>query len=343
MPTSCLTLFLLAATLVACAPLPSGRVADAPSPEARRKLEPAAGRVLHGAGQSREAFARYVETVGPGKPVLHMSYVGLREPERVTAFFARLSADLARYEPHHLIPQIGVSMTAEGSRPNRYEHRVAAGELDASLDALVDGLRALGRPAFLRLGYEFNGQWNGYVPDAYKEAWRRVAGALRAAGLAEVALVWCWTPDGRDREFMSFYPGDEWVDWWAVDIFNRVHFDDGHVEAFMREARRRRFPVMLGETTPRKVGVLEGERSWDLWFRPFTAFVRRHPHLKAISYISEDWARYPRWKDWGDARPWREPTVLRRWTEELADPRYVHAAEMAAVRAALGLPPIETR
>ncbi|MBS3091535.1 hypothetical protein J4217_03760 [Candidatus Pacearchaeota archaeon] len=41
----------------------------------KQKFEPKGNRVLHGAGQSPEAFSNYCKAVGKYKPVIYMTYV----------------------------------------------------------------------------------------------------------------------------------------------------------------------------------------------------------------------------------------------------------------------------
>jgi hypothetical protein len=53
--------------------------------------------------------------------------------------------------------------------------------------------------------------------------------------------------------------------------------------------------------------------------------MRVQAHLKAFCYINWDWAAYPQWADWGDARVETNPDVLARLRAELALPVYRHA------------------
>src|ERR1700693_6422639 len=34
-------------------------------------------------------------------------------------------------------------------------------------------------PSFMRIGYEFDGEWNAYEPEAYVAAWRRIVEIFR--------------------------------------------------------------------------------------------------------------------------------------------------------------------
>lgn len=97
---------------------------------------------------------------------------------------------------------------------------IAAGAYDSYIESAARATAAWGRPVFIRFAHEMNGGWypwgrgaNGNTPQIYKDAWRRVVDAFRAAG-ADNAL-WVWGPNqnfsGR-FPFAQFYPGDQWVD-----------------------------------------------------------------------------------------------------------------------------------
>jgi beta-mannanase len=60
----------------------------------------------------------------------------------------------------------------------------------------------------------------------YVHVWRRIATALtkKPALRRRTALVWDFTCDDRsalnESSFWPYYPGDEVVDWWAVNCFS---------------------------------------------------------------------------------------------------------------------------
>jgi hypothetical protein len=305
-----------------------------------RRLEPPGRRVLHGAGQSDDAFRDYSKALAPNRqPILYMTYFGLRHASAGGAerYVDRLRGQLDAYTENHLVPQIGLSMTTDGKPDQHYEDRVAAGDYDAEIKGFCEGLRRLRRPAYVRIGYEFNGGWNGYGPETYRAAWRRIVAAFRDHRLDDVAAVWCLEPGGK-ANYADFYPGDDHVDWWSIDLFSDAHFEHPTTVRFMSDARQRRFPVMIGESTPRRVGILEGAASWDRWFAPYFQFIRRHEHVKAFCYISWNWSKYPKWKDWGDARIGSNAEVLARWRQELDSGLYLHGGGAQAVRRSLGRP-----
>jgi hypothetical protein len=305
-----------------------------PRTQFSRRLEPQGNTVLHGAGQSPDAFRHYYDAIGTSKPALFMTYVDLRED--LASYFQTLAHDLDQYAPVRLIPQLGLMMTGSADAAHHpeqhYEDAVAAGDYDAQIGALCEGLRQLGRPVFLRIGFEFNGPWFGYAPVPYVAAWRRIVSALRQHDLHDVATVWCYYPlpwqVAGQPDYWAYYPGDDYVDWWAIDLFSAAEFTAEPTLAFLADAERHRYPVMIGESTPRWVGGVQGgAATWDAWFAPYFAFIRAHPVIKAFCYINWDWTTYPVWQDWGDARIEVNPVILERYQRELADPIYRHAVE----------------
>lgn len=318
----------------------------APVPRAHygRRLEPAGNTVLHGAGQTDiQSFLDYTAAVAPARPTVFMTYVDLRDD--LPAFFAKLQADLnsgeqGRVKPQfgsriarQLIPQIGLSLN-RGQATQHYESETARGADDASITQLCEGLNALHRPVFLRPGYEFNGPWNGYLPTGYVAAFRRIAARVHTCA-PQVALVWDWSADAEvDAEsagntapaasrWQPFYPGDDAVDWWALNPFTPASLRSAASEQFLRAAAAARFPVMIAESTPKGYNLQTSATAWDDWFTPYFALIHRHPGIRAFCYINWNWAGYPQWSDWGDARiQTAPPTLQQRLRTELMRPLY---------------------
>lgn len=275
-------------------------------------LEPS-GRLLHGAGQDREAWDAYCSLMRPHGllPGMFMAYTGLKG----------LKEDpLARFRPYWEsatetppLMQLGLSMTHDGQPEKCYADAVARGEHDGAIRRLGEAFVREERPVLIRIGYECTGPWNGYEPDSYVDAFRRVVGILREYPF-ELATAWC-VEGGWTEPAPAYYPGDEFVDWLSVDLFSPDHFEA--TEPFMEWCAERAKPVLIGECTPRRVGVLGGEASWEAWFGPFFSWIARHPAVKGISYINWDWSAYPQWQDWGDARLQMNEFVLENWIRHM--------------------------
>jgi len=298
------------------------------------RYEPRHG-VLTGAGQvDAEDVKHYADALGGvANPAIFMDYVDVHTPDPAR-FFRELGEKLNALG-WYAVPQIGLGMDDDAGHP--YDDKVAGGQYDSQIRQLANLLKALRRPVFLRIGYEFHGSWNGYHPATYAAAFRRIVEILRKAHVRNVATVWCAESAALTPDYRKYYPGDEYVDWWAIDLFEAASFTKPVVEAFMQDAWRTHKPVMIGESTPRHVGVLDGEQSWKAWFAPYFDFIGRHAHVKAFCYINWEWRLWARrysadWADWGDARIQMNAEVSRRFAEELAKPLYIKARAAQRLR-----------
>lgn len=305
-------------------------LAEEPSPRKfyGAKLEPVT-QVLHGAGQGKVADVQaYREALKNYNPVIFMDYCAANKaPGKYAENLKRKLAELNKFTA----VQLGLSLGSDGKPELHYEHDVAAGKHDENLTSLFGQLKELCVPFYIRIGFECNGPHNGYLPEPYKKAFVRVTQLLRKSGL-NAATVWCTYPN-RLEQAMPYYPGDEWVDWWAVDLF--APKDIAECRPLLAEADKHNKPVMIGESTPRGVGVLDGEASWQKWYRPYFALIHETPGIKAFCYINWNWADYPRWSKWGDARLQKNEVVAKRYREEMASPLYLHRTTEEAFYSAM--------
>lgn len=254
-----------------------------------RLLEPPDGFALSGAGQDPYDYAAYSTFMAGGDPAnvvppaLFMTYLNLDSlntttPGEVPSFFTGLLSTLGCYgdddSATFLVPQLGLAMTDDdgsGTVPP-YDGKVAAGEYDYAISQLVVGLKALGgRPVLMRIGYEFNGIWNNYNPSSFIAAWIRIWDAVKADPTlaSSVAFVWDYSCDEPDNPWTSFeLPDDKYVDWYGVNPFskcppNSKSYPGGCsapnnasvcLQPFIDYARKRGYPVLFAESTPRYIG-----------------------------------------------------------------------------------------
>lgn len=287
------------------------------------KFEPIGNRILHGAGQDTEAFANYVQTVD-NMPAVSIRYVSPHHDYR--SFVSEYKKELESYGPFCILPQLGMHMNRDENPEHTYYAKVAQGKMDGILGRYLKAIDSLDTPLFLRIGFEFNGEWNGYTqPDVYIAAFRRVVDMMREMGITNVATVWCFNPDAKETDFMAYYPGDEYVDWWAIDIFRIESIKTPQAEDFIRQASEHSKPVMLSECTPYTYNVQESS-SWEGWFDPFFNYVKKNPGIKCVCYINRNWAEYPQWLNWGDSRlEEAADDVLKSYCEELSNDIWLHA------------------
>ena len=285
------------------------------------KFEPV-DQVLNGAGQSDElAFAGYLSIMGPDRhPVFYMEYTGARDtPAEVQEELDMYARILAHYPPGVGL-QLGLSMTSGGTG---YEAEVAAGLHDEGLQALARRLDSLDRKVFVRIGYEANGFWNGYTPASYRAAFRHVTDILRAAS-DSIATVWCVHPLTSISNMMSYYPGDAYVDWWSIDLFQTHFILNQNTAHFLDSAEAHHRPVLIGEANPTETGLGQGQQSWDDWYAVFFQLIRAEPVIKGFSYINRDWAYLGGQPDWGNSKLQDDTLVACRFREEMDRDLYRH-------------------
>lgn len=86
--------------------------------------------------------------------------------------------------------------------------------------------------ATLRLGWEFNGTWFKWSINApngaadYAEYWRQIVTTMRSVPGANFKFDWCPTNgssyvDGKQLDAASAYPGDAYVDYIGMDIYDQ--------------------------------------------------------------------------------------------------------------------------
>ena len=100
----------------------------------------------------------------------------------------------------------------------------ASGEFDGHFRDLARTLIGGGYgDAFVRIGWEFNGNWYSWAaakdPAAFKAYWRRIALAMRSVMGAHFQFD--WNPTTADGPLDEVYPGDDVVDVIGLDVYNQ--------------------------------------------------------------------------------------------------------------------------
>ena len=135
---------------------------------------------------------------------------------------------------------------------------VTAGTYDAYIRARADGIKALGKPIFLRWFWEMDGSRNATLavsPSAYIAAWKYIRNIFAQEGATNVAWVWCPNASSfKDGSGPAFYPGDDAVDWVCSDGYNWYPDPGRSYESFSSKftafhdwAVARGKPAMVGE------------------------------------------------------------------------------------------------
>ena len=304
------------------------------------KFEPKGNYILHGAGQDENGvtvtFDRYAEALGDERtPTITMGYTAPHHNYVDWTMYMKQGIE-AYGDDQYIFLQVGVHFNMDENPDEAYYDDIADGKMDMQIKSLVQILKSFKRPVFCRPGFEFNGQWNGYTdPEIYKRAFIRFAEIVKECEADNIALLWCYSPYAEVKDYMSYYPGDEYVDWWAIDIFEASAMDASWTKSFLKDAELHEKPVMITEATPYSFDVTEGE-GWSEWYESFFNLIRENPVIKATCYINWEWTHYPQWSNWGDSRIEAASADIReKYIQELSDPIYFHATDKKSAIKAL--------
>ena len=285
-----------------------------------QKFEPEGNKIIHGAGQSPEQFVKYWKAVEDFKPVIYMEYVRINEIKLKLLKKIKTMLQISK----NLSPQVGLNLKSRTKGAICKE--VANGEYDSEIIFMIKILKKIQNPIFLRIGYEFDKDGK-YNPKEFVEAWKRVVDLIKKNNINNIATVWCACPYQGTVPVEPYYPGDNYVDWFGVDVFSSRHFKDSNykpVEDFLKLAKKHGKPVMIGESTPAKIGVDKGKESWDQWFEPYFKWIHSHPIIKAFCYINWDWGKDWKQPEWLNGRIEENEYVRKNFVKELSKSVYIH-------------------
>ncbi len=299
------------------------------------------GVTLSGAGQDgcacANSFDNYWKTAPEGqKPVIFMDYV---DPWHMRPNWSNdLKEKIMRYhrQGYYVLPQIGFKIEHDYKQIN-------AGTMEKELDNFIKGFEYLAIPCYVRIGYEFNNIYKKYGGNnrdtaGYIACFQRVAKKIKESNL-EIATVWCAGLSGESPVMQSWYPGDEYVDWFGIDcfadIYNGVHAVT--IEMCTNAAEKNK-PLLIGESSPM---WMNGSNTGSLdWYKSLYKMVGEQPTIKALGYINWDWDIEDMNAGnlgfgWGDARLEAFPNVKEYFFEQLENPGYFHASSEQEFRALL--------
>jgi uncharacterized membrane protein len=283
------------------------------------KFEPADGLTYMGVGTrvgEFNAFNIFVNDTGR-YPALRLSFYswGVDFPvnpnynDSLTPIYQQGMIPVVTWEP------FSVSLAA-----------IANGSQDAYINSWAQSAKTFGQPMFLRFAHEMNGYWYpwGGDPAAYIAAWRHIYNVFQAAGATNVAFVWCPNWQSSGPGYMSYYPGDAYVDWVGVDLYNWPRWPrtfDFMVSNFYSDFSGRK-PIMIGEVASAQNfapdpgfenPAAQNKAQWitDM----FNAMNTKYPAIKA--YL---WFNVLKETDW---RVQSSPQSLAAFNAAIQNPRYL--------------------
>lgn len=303
------------------------------------KFEPPDGMIYHGA----QAEVRPESVLKPS-----VDWTGIEEYAKASGKHPKLIMHYISFDEHAFtllksaiyeisqkeyayVPQIGLDFYSYNNNqgimnPNDITQEITQGKHDEKIKELASLLTKMETSVFLRPGYEFggNGQGSRASKAYWTQAWRRIYDIFQKKKAFNVTFVWN-TLDAKD--FMDYYPGDAYVDWWAINVFVNNADQDSFINSFIRQAAEHKKPVMIAESTPRYIGSIGGETAWNKWYQPYFSLIAKYPHIKALCYINASWKGYPDPTFAYDCRIQSNPVVASRYREAMSSPSIIHAVE----------------
>ncbi|MDP9750276.1 MULTISPECIES: stalk domain-containing protein [Thermoanaerobacter] len=161
-------------------------------------------------------------------------------------------------------------------------------------------LKESGIPVFLRFASEMNGDWTAYSgdPKKYIEKWRLVHDVMEEEA-PNVMMVWTVFTFPQSN-ILAYYPGDEYVDWVGVNIYNVVyhnnniklkadHEDPLELLNYVYDTFSERKPIQISEFGATHYTITDGKYYVDFAIekitRMYNGLKTKYPRVKSIFYF----------------------------------------------------------
>ncbi len=265
-------------------------------------------------GQDKQAISDYVQSINI-PPSGFMTYTsiqdltGLEEPSDVGAgvqhaqYLLDLNPDLQ--------VQMGLYMVGVWED-------VVAGLYDENIEKLGEWIKNVKTKVYLRIGYDFDVPENKCNPGLYILAFQHVVDQLKKQEVTNVRYVW----HSRNGNYMKdWYPGDDYVDVCAISYYQPRKVAPQMV-AF---AKLHQKPMMIAESAPKGIPMVEGEMAWELWFKTFFKFIKDND-IKFACYVNTDWDSQTLWGDqkWGDTRVQFNNDIKSKWLTAIQQAPFIY-------------------
>jgi beta-mannanase len=189
---------------------------------------------------------------------------------------------------------------------------IASGECDIVLKEVATNLRSYKKPIFLRFAWEMNlpdMYWSvskgESTPEEFTAAWRHFHEILKEEGADNVKWVLSFnTTNSNTIPYVKLYPGDEYVDWVAIDGYNWgnshawsgwANFNGVFRKSYNELVAISEKPVMLSEVNSAPTG---GDKASWLHDMLITQIPEEFPQVEAIVFFNEN-------KTGGESVDWR--------------------------------------
>lgn len=165
-------------------------------------------------------------------------------------------------------------------QPNLYS--IVEGHYDSFFADWAKQIKKVNGIVLLRILHEFNGDWypwcianNDKNPQLVVKAFRHIHDIFKAQQVTNVKFIWCPNsmsfPQEKWNFIMDAYPGDEYVDFVGLDIYNgagksviwRSFRKEGIENYFILTQRLANKPLFICETASRERNATESKSAQD--------------------------------------------------------------------------------
>ncbi|MGD9900572.1 MAG: T9SS type A sorting domain-containing protein [Calditrichaceae bacterium] len=303
------------------------------------KYEPPDGKVLHGLGQYISVYysdeenwqmvADYQAATGQ-IPVLYSVYASI-DPLLNSIDFTDFTEIISAHQnPYILVVGLGLlDSTYALGNTNIPVQDILSGKLDKNIIQIADRIKSLNYPVFIRPGFEFGSGNDGLHSDPdltsqeFVSVWIYIYNVFQEENVVNVSWVWN-TVNPQSFNYLDWYPGDQYVDWWGINYFTAYHIENS--DQFLADALSHQKPIMICESCPIQDDGTLNEANLNDWFAPYFEKIHANSHIKAFVYISDPWDRGP-FSSWPDSRISANEVIRTAYAAELNDYRYIHMSD----------------
>jgi len=190
----------------------------------------------------------------------------------------------AGYIPMITLENHFVSNGKKGNQPNLYS--ITEGHFDSFLGYWAHLIKDVKGTVLLRILHEFNGDWydwctvkNDRNPELVARAFRYIHNIFNENNVHNVKFIWCPNsmsiPQEKWNDIMYAYPGDAYVDFVALDVYNgagssqvwRSFRKEGIENYFVLTEKLPHKPLLICETASRERRVGETGQNKGEWIK----------------------------------------------------------------------------
>lgn len=246
--------------------------------------------------ESPQVLDRFISMVGRTPDILN-DYSNVTDP-------LLTPTKIANIESHGTTPMITWQLFKSGWSGSVITFPdIIAGRYDSNLRQAAQLAKGLPFEVLIRFAHEMNGDWYpwrpggeaGNVGSNYVNAWRHIVSIFRQEGAANVKWVWSPNVDYGNYPFAPYFPGDDWVDYVALDGYNWgtggvgvnkwQSLSEVFASSYAQLTQMSTKPVMIAETSSSEAG---GDKA--AWIRQgfLRAIPEKFPRIAAVVWFDRD-------------------------------------------------------